>query len=185
MTTIHITDECEIYNDMPRGWVKGKDQPKWHKSLYNRWIGMWRRCKNPRDERYKYYKDVHIDESFRYLSNYIDIVTHLKNFDLLINNPSLYAIDKDLKDREYSPSSLTIITMSANSKEVFDRCGNPIPKKPIIGIPVDNSKQVLVYKSLCDAEKDAFKNSSISECCRGKKKTHKGYKWFYLEVIEL
>ena len=185
MRSIHITDECEIYNDMPYGWAKGKDQPKWHKSLYHRWRHMWIRCKNPRDERYKYYKDVHIDESFRYLSNYVDTVIHLKDFDLLKNNPSLYAIDKDLKDREYSPSSLTIITMSANLKEVFDRCGIPTPKKPIIGIPIDKFLPVLVYESLHDAKKDGFYNSHISKCCRGKLKTHKGYKWFYLEVIEL
>ena len=185
MKAYKITDDCIIYNDMPYGWSTGKDQPKWHKSLYYRWRNMWRRCKNPNNWNYKHYKDVHIDESFRYLSNYVDTVMHLKNFDLLKSNLSKYAIDKDLKDREYSPSSLTIVSKSTNSKERIDRCGIPRPKKPTIGIPVDNSKQVLVYESVIDVKKDGFDNGNISKCCRGKLKTHKGYKWFYLEVIEL
>ena len=181
MTIIHITDDCEIYNDMPRGWIAGKGQPKWHESLYNRWRDMWTRCRNPNSKRYANYKDIHIDESFRYLSNYIEAITVLDGFELICDNPSKYAVDKDLKNREYSPSSLSIITISENAKEVIDRCGAPIPKKQVIGIPVDDSKPVLIYESTLDAEKDGFDQGHISKCCRGKRKSHKGYRWEYLK----
>ena len=36
MREYKITDDCIIYNDMPRGWAKGKNQPKWHTSIYDR-----------------------------------------------------------------------------------------------------------------------------------------------------
>ena len=29
-----------------------------------------------------------------------------------------------------------------------------------------------------------FSHSKINECCRGKRKSHKGYKWMYLEDYE-
>lgn len=40
-------EELGIENDMPKGWVRGKNQPKWHRSLYDRWKHMWERCCNP------------------------------------------------------------------------------------------------------------------------------------------
>ena len=40
MGEIHITDTCIIYNDMPRGWVKGNLQSLWHRKVYQMWVDM-------------------------------------------------------------------------------------------------------------------------------------------------
>ena len=98
MREIHITDDVVIYNNMPRGWAKGKNQPKWHESLYTRWHDMWTRCRNPNSSRYKNYKVCKIDEKYRYLSNYVNDIMRLENFDKLCENPSKWHIDKDIKD---------------------------------------------------------------------------------------
>lgn len=41
--------------------------------------------------------------------------------------------------------------------------------------------EIKEYNSLIETEKDGFQCSNISQCCRGKRKAHKGYYWQYLE----
>ena len=79
MRPIKITEDCIIYNDMDRGWIRGKGQPKWHRSLYDRWKNMWKRCKDPKNPKYSNYKDCEIDEKYRLFSNYINEY-YLKQF---------------------------------------------------------------------------------------------------------
>ena len=35
------------------------------------------------------------------------------------------------------------------------------------------------WESTRECERNGFKQSSISNCCNGKRKTHKGFKWEY------
>lgn len=129
MRSIKITDSYFIYNDMPRGWVRGKTQPKWHKSLYDRWRLMFLRCKNPQNTLYKWYKDCKIDERYRYLSNYVNDIMLLENFENFCENPHDWEIDKDKKDpnnRHYSFEHLNIITIEDNRLESLNRNGNPM-----------------------------------------------------------
>lgn len=51
-------------------------------------------------------------------------------------------------------------------------------ERPVIG---QNEKEVLYYKAIVDAVNDGFDRGNISACCRGKRKTHKGYIWIYAE----
>lgn len=183
---IYITDECIIYNDMPRGWVYNKNQPKWHHSLYDRWIKMWDRCKNPKSKAYKTYKNCEIDERYRYLSNYVKDVMSLENFDKLCENPSLWVIDKDIKDvdnRGYFLDKLSIISRKENVRERNNRLGNPasIKRKPVIGINIKNGK-MLCFNFICQCEERGFLSSNIVNCLKGRYKSHKGYRWYYLEL---
>ena len=43
---------------------------------------------------------------------------------------------------------------------------------------------VATYTSIMDAERlnPTFYHSEISKCCKGKNKTHKGYKWSYVPL---
>lgn len=43
---------------------------------------------------------------------------------------------------------------------------------------------VMAFPSTREAHRNGYDNSSVSKCCRGKKKTHKGYEWKYLENDE-
>lgn len=38
----------------------------------------------------------------------------------------------------------------------------------------------MTFQSLAEAQRNGFSQSGISECCNGKRKTHKGYEWRYL-----
>jgi group I intron endonuclease len=44
------------------------------------------------------------------------------------------------------------------------------------------TNEIKVYKKIIDAEKDGFENPNISACCKGKRLTHKGFTWRYLDV---
>lgn len=186
MKEIKITDECIIYNDMPRGWIRGEGQPRWHRLMYDRWRNMWSRCKSPSNKSYANYKDCEIDESYRYLSIYVKDVISLPNFDKLCSEPSKWEVDKDKKDpnnRIYSYEHLSIVTKSDNIKERNNRVGNPNPPKSVIGIPI-LSGPIYVFNDMHQAEDFGFYNSHISACCLGKRKSHGGYKWYYLNIIK-
>lgn len=48
--------------------------------------------------------------------------------------------------------------------------------KKVIGISIKDTK-VLKYDALNDVKKDGFQPSCVSNCCNGKRLTHKGYVW--------
>ena len=53
--------------------------------------------------------------------------------------------------------------------------------KPVLAISKDK-KSYLYFNSIMDAERlGGFNHSSISLCCRGERKTHKGYTWSFVE----
>ena len=172
---------------MPRGWACGKNQPKWHRSLYHRWYDMWTRCRNSESSEYNSYKDCKIDERYRYFSNYVDDIMQLENFDKLCENPSKWSIDKDKIDpnnRCYYFEHLTIMTRSANSKEQTKRNGTLKTPRSVIGISI-NTGSILVFDSVQQVEIKGFNHSHVSSCCQGKRSTHGGHKWYYLNIIEL
>lgn len=51
-------------------------------------------------------------------------------------------------------------------------------KKPIIGYNIKDGN-IIRYDGVLDAEKDGFIGTLISKCCRGIRKSHKGYTWKY------
>lgn len=53
---------------------------------------------------------------------------------------------------------------------------------PIVQLDVTTNEVVKVWESATKAEeKGGFRRGGIGACCRGERKTHKGYKWMYLE----
>ena len=53
--------------------------------------------------------------------------------------------------------------------------------KPVVQIDPTANKIVKVWESIREAGRQGgFTSTNISTCCRGKLKTHKGYKWMYL-----
>lgn len=62
-----------------------------------------------------------------------------------------------------------------------ERVAKKLSKK-VIGINEEKMK-VIILKSTRQGSKFGFNHSHISECCRGRgqRKSHKGYKWYYLE----
>ena len=175
-------EDLKIINDMEKGWVRGNDQPLWHRRIYDMWKNMWNRCRNPKHKKYKNYKDCKIHEDFRFLSNFVDWIISEPRFEEFCNtcDKISWCIDKDMKyvgNRNYYPEYMTLTTLSENSKEMINRRGNPNPKVSVIAI---SDNKVLLFKSVHDAQDKGFRHGCIKACIDKLPyyKTHKGYKWY-------
>lgn len=51
---------------------------------------------------------------------------------------------------------------------------------------IDPSSGIVIHRfiSTSEAQRHGFASSHISNCCRGKEKTHKGFTWKYVETLE-
>lgn len=61
-----------------------------------------------------------------------------------------------------------------------EQVDNTDRKKPVVGI---KGKTVLYFESAKQTEEYGFTSSNICDCCRGKRKTHRGYVWKYVLPI--
>ena len=52
--------------------------------------------------------------------------------------------------------------------------------RAVVGFKI-NGCGIKYYSYIRECEKDGFVRSAISQCCKGKLKSHKGYKWFYAD----
>ena len=43
-----------------------------------------------------------------------------------------------------------------------------------------NDELIMTFSSIMEASRNGFNKCHISECCNGKRKTHKGYAWKYI-----
>ena len=100
---------------------------------------------------------------------------------------------------ENSNNSLTKKKMSENHKEQTGENNHMYGKhhtdetkrkisenhpnnKTVVQINPNTNEVVNTYYSVHEAARQTeFNQSNISACCRGERKTHKGYKWIYLE----
>ena len=63
--------------------------------------------------------------------------------------------------------------------------GENNPKsKPVVQIDLNTNEVINIYSGTREASRQGFKQSHISSCCNGKRKSHKGFKWMYLEDYE-
>ena len=189
MKGYHITNDVVIYNDMERGWVRGKYQPKWHKKVYDMWKNMWKRV----------YTELHwfgslIHPSFQYLSKYVKWIEFQPRFEEFCKtcDTTMWSIDKDSKhlgNRYYYPEYMTLTTQSENTRERNIRNGHPMLKKeyasksgrkrmkPVIGIPLGITDKTILVLSTRGVAKYGFHPGNVSECLTKKRKSHNGYKW--------
>lgn len=57
-------------------------------------------------------------------------------------------------------------------------------KRTIIGINLSNPNETRIYGSSLSTKKDGFTRQMVGMCLRGKRKSHRGYKWMYLSDYE-
>ena len=151
---------------------------------YSLWNSMLRRCYSDKyHEKQPTYKDCVVCERWLVFSNFLEDLPLIEGYELWKNNPNTgVSLDKDSKikgNKIYSLETCKFISKSNNSKESIRRSGNPNPSQKVIAISLTKTK-VLIFKSMRQAEKLGFDHGRISECCKGKQKSHKGYKWKYI-----
>ena len=122
-------------NDMEYGWV-GKSEL--NKRLYKLWHGIIQRVysekwhiQNPS------YKNCTLQEEWHLLSNFVDDVVKIDNYELWLNNPGKYiSLDKDIKEpgnRCYCVDKCMFVTMQENSRESGKRKDNVGENNPMYG----------------------------------------------------
>lgn len=158
----------------------------WKEKAYNMWTGIWRRVYGPG---YAYWKDCEIYEDFRYISKFLKWIESQPRFEEFCSTCGevMWVIDKDIKspgNKKYFPEYMTLTTQSENCKERLSRCGSPMSKKPIIAVNIKDGK-MLYIPSVNDLKILKFHKGSVRDCCIGIKPSYKGYKWYYLDIIEL
>lgn len=57
---------------------------------------------------------------------------------------------------------------------------NSVTKSKSVGAYKDG-KLVMTFQSTMEAGRNGFNHSHISNCCNGKRKSHKGYEWRYID----
>lgn len=150
--------------------------------------GMWRqmfvRCLDKTCKSYPYYKDSNIHPSLYYKSNLLKWFMSEPRWSEFVSHPELHwCIDKDMKcpgNKNYYPEYMTLTTQSDNSKERHKR--NPNNKvRAILAISLDKKSKFL-FKSFIDTTSKGFNKGNVYRCCEkvDKYKSHKGYKWYYL-----
>lgn len=87
---------------------------------------------------------------------------------------------------DYDKSNLEWCTYEYNNnygdrtKKMVTSCTNH-PKRSKSVLAIKNCKICLYFPSLGEAERNGFSKIHISECCCGKYKQHKGYRWMWVE----
>ena len=155
-----------------RGNYKGRASEH---PLYFRWTNMLRRCYEPSSHGYASYggKGVTVEPYLKVFSNYVDFVSKLPNYNMLLENPEAWQIDKDLNGGKiYSRETIRIVPSSENLE-----IENSEKRFPVYRILKDGTKEF--YPSICEAEKaTGIHRGNIARSARSKWKAG-GYKWGY------
>lgn len=197
-----LNDERVVFgngiNNMYRGWAK---ETKENNRIYSLWHHMIRRCYNKNSKDYKYYgeKNIKVCDRWLLLSNFVEDIKLLENYDKWLENKKRYELDKDIKsdgeNKCYCLENCLFELKSKNISESNKRMSYDFTKtkehkikqrktsktkRKIIGID-EVSKKIIVINSIRSSNNFGFNPSCIWGCCNKKRKTHKGYKWYYLD----
>ena len=108
-------------------------------------------------------------------------VTHEEN-----NNNPLTKKKYSENHREQSGEKNPMYGRTGEKNPMYGRIGENNPKsKPIVQINPDTNEIIKIWASAMEAERQGgFNNGAINQCCKGKRKSHKGYRWAFLEDYE-
>ena len=149
------------------------------------WCNMLQRCYDDKlHEIRPTYKDCSVCERWLVFANFLEDLPLIEGYEFWRDNPKQgIALDKDSKvegNKVYSLDACCFISRSDNVKEKNERCGNPHKKQKVMAISLTENK-VIVFQSMAQAKKLGFDSGAICNCCKGKYKSHKGYKWKYVK----
>lgn len=92
-------------------------------------------------------------------------------------NMQVNHIDENKENNAISNLNLMSPKQNTNYGTCISRRANTQSKQ--VGA-FKNGKLVITFKSTQEARRNGFNQCSVWSCCNGKRKTHKGYTWRYL-----
>lgn len=158
-----------------------------HKRQYNVWYGMLERCYDPKCYAYRCYgmKGVRVCERWLIFENFLSDIKLIEGYDEDLFNDGLLYLDKDIKQIELNPSQkiYSLETCCFVQFEVNNLYRNyESRKKKFIAISPSGTKHsVIGLKEF--AKQNKLARQAISRCLNGEQKTHKGWTFYYKEVI--
>ena len=183
-------------NDMPRGWTKVDE---WNYRVYILWQSMIRRCYDEKyHETHPCYNGCTVCERWLTLSNFVEDVTKIDDYELWLNHPKQrISLDKDIKsngqNKYYCLEQCRFVDFGENSRQAHatrdntylkERTGEKAPNRGELVAQIDkDTKQIINLKYNREYERLGFTSSSISHCCKGEHKTHKGFIFRYLSDV--
>lgn len=106
---------------------------------------------------------------------------------IAMNRPSVREkISISMKGRNLSEEHRKNLSESKKGEKNYSygKFGSNSPRSiPVVQLTLDGELEK-IYGSAIDTKKRGFNRSAVSGCCKGKRKTHKGYKWMYLSDYE-
>lgn len=91
--------------------------------------------------------------------------------------------NNDISKKKYIDSSKRLY-ISGKSNKIIGAKGKDNPRsKKIIQLTLNN-EPIKIWDSVREVGRHGFLSSCVGHCCRGKRKTHKGFKWMYLSDYE-
>ena len=95
------------------------------------------------------------------------------------NNPKLFNIVNH-KDENVSNNNANNLEWCDDKYNSNYGTRNKRISECIVGVNIKNN-EIIKFYGMREAERNGFNHGNISECYRGKRKSHKGYKWYYLK----
>ena len=168
-------------NDMPCGWASKNEL---NKRVYQVWHRMLYRCYDEKlHEKKPTYINCTVCNRWLYLSNFVEDIVKIPNYNLWLSgfnekiNP--YQLDKDIKsngtNKCYCLEQCQFVSHEENSRQAHK--GKHKGKHKIERY--DLNMNLIDIKYQFEYVEMGFNAGHISDCCRGRRKTHKGYIFIY------
>ena len=97
------------------------------------------------------------------------------------NGMQINHIDEDKSNNHIS--NLELVTPKQNINHGTRNARSAAAQSKRVGA-FKNGELQMVFASTMEAQRNGFCGSHVSACCRGERKSHKGYEWRYLDGEE-
>lgn len=107
-----------------------------------------------------------------------NVVENLEWCDAKYNNNYGSRITKSVANTDWK-----IKVANTDYKAIAEKLTNGVLSKQVYQYSLDLNL-IKIWQSTKECKRNGFNQGNISECCNGKRKSHKGYIWSYTEILK-
>ena len=186
------------YNDMPRGWITESLE---NYKIYNAWRHMLLRTTEKWQSQYPTYQGTTCCDEWLYLSNFVEDVKDLSNYNEWLKGENTYLLDKDVNgngSKHYSKENCCFLNYVESNRDVIKRNPENLTKlhqaskeygltyaKPIKATHT-KTNEVLYFESIKECARQLNVVQANVQCCLSnnpKYKSNKTVRKYRLEFI--